>query len=41
MTRQQLTILDELRKVDSHPSADDVYEMVRRRLSQTSLGTVY
>ncbi|MBI4833175.1 MAG: transcriptional repressor [Candidatus Lindowbacteria bacterium] len=41
MTRQRKTILDELRKVDSHPSADEVYEMVRRRLPHISLGTVY
>ncbi|MBI5118027.1 transcriptional repressor [Candidatus Poribacteria bacterium] len=41
MTRQRLTILDELRKVDSHPSADEIYEMVRRKLPHISLGTVY
>ncbi|UCD59265.1 MAG: transcriptional repressor [Candidatus Hydrogenedentota bacterium] len=41
MTRQRQTILEEIRKVDSHPSADEIYEMVRRRLPRISLGTVY
>jgi Fur family ferric uptake transcriptional regulator len=27
--------------VDTHPSADEVYAMVRRRLPRISLGTVY
>jgi len=41
MTRQRRVILDELRKTDGHPSADEVYEMVRKRLPRISLGTVY
>ena len=41
MTRQRKVILAELRKVDTHPSADEVYEMVRKRLPRISLGTVY
>ena len=41
MTRQRKIILEELRKVVTHPSADEVYEMVRRRLPRISLGTVY
>jgi len=41
MTRQRKVILEELRKVNTHPSADEVYEMVRKRLSRISLGTVY
>jgi Fur family ferric uptake transcriptional regulator len=41
MTRQRRTILEELRKVDTHPGADDVYEMVRRQLPKISLATVY
>ena len=40
-TRQRRVILDELRAVTSHPTADEVYEMVRRRLPHISLGTVY
>ena len=41
MTRQRRVILDELRKVTSHPTADKIYNMVRRRLPGISLGTVY
>ena len=41
MTRQRNVILEELRNVDTHPSADEVYEMVRKRLPRISLGTVY
>jgi Fur family ferric uptake transcriptional regulator len=41
MTRQREVILEELCKVDTHPSADEVYAMVRKRLPRISLGTVY
>jgi len=41
MTRQRRVILEELRKVDTHPSADEIYEMVRKRLPRVSLGTIY
>jgi Fur family ferric uptake transcriptional regulator len=41
MTRQRKVILEELRKVNTHPSADEVYELVRKRLPRISLGTVY
>ena len=41
MTRQRKIILEELRKVATHPSADEVYEMVRKRLPRISLGTIY
>jgi Fe2+ or Zn2+ uptake regulation protein len=41
MTRQRKVILEELRKVNTHPSADKIYEMVRKRLPRISLGTVY
>jgi Fur family ferric uptake transcriptional regulator len=34
-------ILEELKKVTSHPTADEVYEMVRQVLPHISLGTVY
>lgn len=40
-TRQRKIILEELRKVTTHPSADEIYEMVRQRLPRISLGTVY
>jgi len=41
MTRQRKVILEELCKVNTHPSADELYEMVRKRLPRISLGTVY
>ena len=40
-TRQRQVILEELRKLTSHPTAADLYEIVRRRLPKISLGTVY
>ena len=41
MTRQRKVILEELRKVNTHPSADELYEIVRNRQPRISLGTVY
>ena len=42
MTRSRRVILEELRKRElSHPTADEVYEAVRRRLPHISLATVY
>ena len=41
ITKQRQLILDELRGVTSHPTADEVYQMVRKRLPKISLGTVY
>ncbi len=41
MTKQRSVILEELSKVRTHPTAYDVYEMVRVRLPRISLGTVY
>lgn len=41
MTRQRQVILEELGRVKTHPTAEEVYEMVRVRLPRISLGTVY
>ncbi len=41
MTRQRQIILEELMAVKSHPTADEMYEMTRKRLPRISLGTVY
>lgn len=41
LTKQRKVIIEELRKLHSHPSADDLYEVVRKRLPHISLGTVY
>lgn len=40
-TKPRQVILEELRKVTSHPTADEIYQMVRKRLPRVSLGTVY
>ena len=40
-TNQRRVILEELCNVCSHPTASDVYEMVRKKLPKVSLGTVY
>lgn len=41
LTSQRQVILEELKKVKSHPTANQVYDMVRRRLPRIGLGTVY
>lgn len=41
ITRQRLIILDELKKVTSHPSAHEIYRMVQKRIPNISFGTVY
>lgn len=41
MTRQRVVILVELRNVDTHPTADEVYAMVRKRMLRVSLGAIY
>ncbi len=40
-TKPRRVILEELKKVTSHPTADEIYSMVRERLPRVSLGTVY
>ena len=41
LTPQRQVILEELGKVKSHPTANEVYDMVRKRLPRIGLGTVY
>lgn len=41
MTRQRRVILRELQKVTTHPTADQVYAMVRKEIPHVSLATVY
>lgn len=41
MTRQRALILEALRSVSSHPTADEIYGMVREKMPRISLGTVY
>jgi Fe2+ or Zn2+ uptake regulation protein len=40
-TKQRRAILDELRKLKTHPTADELYGIVRKRIPRISLGTVY
>ncbi len=41
MTQQRAVILEELRRMKTHPTADELYQCVRARLPRISLGTVY
>ncbi|BCS88503.1 Fur family transcriptional regulator [Pseudodesulfovibrio sediminis] len=41
LSKQRKVILEELQKVKSHPTADEVYDMVRKIIPRISLGTVY
>ncbi len=41
MTKQRRLILEELRRENSHPTADVIYERVRKTMPKISLGTVY
>jgi len=41
MTVQRTIILEELGKLKTHPTADELYRIVRKRLPKISLGTVY
>lgn len=41
LTKQRKVILEELCKTDTHPTADELYQIVRQRMPNISLGTVY
>lgn len=41
ITSQQRIVLDFVKSVKIHPSAETIYEKVRKKLPQISLGTVY
>lgn len=40
-TAQRQIILEELAKTKTHPTANDLYDLVRKRLPRIGLGTVY
>ena len=40
-SQQRAAILEELSAVTSHPTAAEIYALVRRRIPNISLGTVY
>lgn len=41
MTHQREIILEELKRSCTHPTADELYDVVRHRLPRVSLATVY
>ena len=41
MTKQREIILEELKKLKTHPTASELYDIVRHKLPKISLGTVY
>lgn len=41
MTHQREIILDELRRSKTHPTADELYERIKKKLPRISLATVY
>ena len=41
MTHQRQVILEEVMKDGGHPTADEIYERVRKQLPRISMGTVY
>ena len=41
MTKQRMVILEEMKKLHTHPTADELHVLVRARLPRISLGTVY
>ena len=41
MTKQRRAILGEIRKSKSHPTADEIYKAVKKKIFNISLGTIY
>lgn len=40
-TKQRQIIMDELMKLKTHPTADELYKIVRKKIPRISLATVY
>jgi Fur family transcriptional regulator, ferric uptake regulator len=40
-TTPRRIILEEIKHSKSHPTADDIYEMVKKKVPRVSLGTIY
>jgi len=40
-SRQRQVIMEELSRLKTHPTASDLYEVVRKRIPNISIGTVY
>ncbi len=41
MAKKKTLILEELKKMATHPTADEIYDIVKKRDPRISLGTVY
>ena len=41
MTKQRKQILEVLKNTNTHPTADEIYEEVKKEIPNISLGTVY
>lgn len=41
LTKQRRIILEELQKVRTHPTAESIFKMVKKRLPSVSLATIY
>ncbi len=41
MTKQRKAILEALKETDTHPTADEIYEEVKKEIPNISLGTIY
>jgi Fur family transcriptional regulator, ferric uptake regulator len=41
MTKQRKSLIEELVKNKTHPTADELYQIIRKSLPHISLGTVY
>ncbi len=41
MSHQRQVILEEVKRLRSHPTADEIYDRVRQRMPRISMGTVY
>ena len=41
LTKQRKVILDELRKIEGHPTAEDIFEVVKKLQPNIGLCTVY
>ncbi len=40
-SKQRFAVLNELSKLNTHPTADEIYEIVKKTIPNISLGTVY
>ena len=41
LTTQRKAMIDELKKLKTHPTADEFYEVIRRKIPKVSIASVY